>query len=292
MATVITNLLSAVPFFGQDLVELIWGGFSVSNATLNRFFSLHFLLPFLLAALVVAHLMALHTHGLDFFGPNSIYKKSSSLKTRLAFILPNFSPKTRIGPHNEDIISVIIGSLLGDSHAERLPNGGVRLRFKQSIKHKDYLFLLFNFFKERGYCSNNLPVIFKSNLGDKDYEFYRFNTYAYSSWIGFYKLFYTSSKKKVVPKNIDQYLTPLALAIWIMDDGTFKSPGVRIATNCFKKQEVELLVKALNTKFNIKSTLYKNNSNYQLYIKGESISLLKEIVLPYMVPNMFYKLGL
>ena len=62
-ATVITNLLSAIPFFGQDLVEFIWGGFSVSNATLNRFFSLHFVLPFVLAALVVAHLMALHTHG-------------------------------------------------------------------------------------------------------------------------------------------------------------------------------------------------------------------------------------
>ena len=58
MATVITNLLSAIPVFGHDLVELIWGGFSVSNATLNRFFSLHFLLPFVLAALVVAHLMA------------------------------------------------------------------------------------------------------------------------------------------------------------------------------------------------------------------------------------------
>ena len=44
-ATVITNLLSAIPVFGQDLVELIWGGFSVNNATLNRFFSLHFVLP-------------------------------------------------------------------------------------------------------------------------------------------------------------------------------------------------------------------------------------------------------
>ena len=69
-ATVITNLLSAIPFFGQDLVELIWGGFSVSNATLNRFFSLHYLLPFLLAALVVAHLMALHIHGSN--NPNGI----------------------------------------------------------------------------------------------------------------------------------------------------------------------------------------------------------------------------
>jgi ubiquinol-cytochrome c reductase cytochrome b subunit len=69
-ATVITNLLSAIPYFGQDLVELIWGGFSVSNATLNRFFSLHYLLPFVLAALVIAHLMALHTHGSN--NPNGV----------------------------------------------------------------------------------------------------------------------------------------------------------------------------------------------------------------------------
>lgn len=69
-ATVITNLLSAVPVFGKDLVELIWGGFSVSNATLNRFFSLHFLLPFVLAALAAGHLLALHEHGSS--NPNGV----------------------------------------------------------------------------------------------------------------------------------------------------------------------------------------------------------------------------
>lgn len=59
-ATVITNLMSAIPWIGQDIVEFIWGGFSVNNATLNRFFALHFLLPFVLAALVVMHLIAYH----------------------------------------------------------------------------------------------------------------------------------------------------------------------------------------------------------------------------------------
>lgn len=62
-ATVITNLLSAIPFVGQDLVTFIWGGFSVSNPTIQRFFALHYLLPFILAALVCMHLMALHVHG-------------------------------------------------------------------------------------------------------------------------------------------------------------------------------------------------------------------------------------
>jgi ubiquinol-cytochrome c reductase cytochrome b subunit len=59
-ATVITNLISAVPWIGQDIVEFIWGGFSVNNATLNRFFALHFVLPFVLAALVLMHMIALH----------------------------------------------------------------------------------------------------------------------------------------------------------------------------------------------------------------------------------------
>ena len=59
-ATVITNLMSAIPWVGHDIVEFIWGGFSVNNATLNRFFALHFILPFILAALALMHLIALH----------------------------------------------------------------------------------------------------------------------------------------------------------------------------------------------------------------------------------------
>jgi ubiquinol-cytochrome c reductase cytochrome b subunit len=62
-ATVITNLFSAVPIFGQKIVTLLWGGFTVSNPTLNRFFSLHYLLPFVIIAVVGLHLVALHSHG-------------------------------------------------------------------------------------------------------------------------------------------------------------------------------------------------------------------------------------
>lgn len=62
-ATVITNLLSAIPWIGNDLVTFIWGSFCVENPTLNRFFSLHFLLPFVLTALVLIHMMALHMYG-------------------------------------------------------------------------------------------------------------------------------------------------------------------------------------------------------------------------------------
>lgn len=60
---VITNLLSAIPFVGQDIVEWIWGGYSVSNPTLNRFYSFHYLLPFILTGLIIVHLIALHIGG-------------------------------------------------------------------------------------------------------------------------------------------------------------------------------------------------------------------------------------
>nr|AMM04772.1 cytochrome b [Arctocephalus forsteri] len=62
-ATVITNLLSAVPYVGTNLVEWIWGGFSVDKATLTRFFAFHFILPFVASALVMVHLLFLHETG-------------------------------------------------------------------------------------------------------------------------------------------------------------------------------------------------------------------------------------
>jgi len=63
VATVITNLFGAVPGIGESLVAWLWGGFSVDNPTLNRFFSLHYLLPFAILGVVGLHIWALHQHG-------------------------------------------------------------------------------------------------------------------------------------------------------------------------------------------------------------------------------------
>jgi ubiquinol-cytochrome c reductase cytochrome b subunit len=62
-ATVITNLFSAIPYIGKTLVEWIWGGFAVDNATLNRFFAIHFVLPFIIAAVAILHIIFLHQTG-------------------------------------------------------------------------------------------------------------------------------------------------------------------------------------------------------------------------------------
>nr|AVJ52616.1 cytochrome b [Eucorysses grandis] len=92
-ATVITNLLSAIPYLGNTLVMWLWGGFSVDNATLTRFFTLHFLLPFIIAAFVMIHLLFLHQTGSNNpLGMNSNYDKMPfhpyySIKDMLGFMV-------------------------------------------------------------------------------------------------------------------------------------------------------------------------------------------------------------
>ncbi len=77
-ATVITNLFSAIPLVGESIVTWLWGGFAVDNPTLNRFYALHYLLPFIIFALVFLHLWALHVHksnnplGIDVKGPQDM----------------------------------------------------------------------------------------------------------------------------------------------------------------------------------------------------------------------------
>ncbi|MEQ9115326.1 MAG: cytochrome b/b6 [Rickettsiales bacterium] len=73
-ATVITNLFSAIPVIGESIVQWLWGGFAVDDPTLNRFFVLHYLLPFIIVALVVLHIIALHMHGSN--NPTGVEVKS------------------------------------------------------------------------------------------------------------------------------------------------------------------------------------------------------------------------
>ena len=126
------------------------------------------------------HLLSLHEHGSLFTGPKSLYMQSTPISsTVLAFIIPNTRAVKRIGPHQEDVISLLVGGLLGDVGAARNMNGGVRFRFKQSAIHKTYLYYLYNFLNVRGYCNNNVPTIMKY----KAFTYYKFDTYSFTSLV-------------------------------------------------------------------------------------------------------------
>jgi ubiquinol-cytochrome c reductase cytochrome b subunit len=237
------------------------------------------------------HLLALHEHGsINIVGPTSLYMRSTSLKNKvLAFIIPNTRAVKRIGPHNEDVISLLVGGILGDATVERNLNGGVRFLFKQSILHTTYLHFLFSFLYARGYCNNSLPVL-KEHIGSSNLTFY---TFSFTSLLWLYKAFYTSNGIKMIPSNISELLTPLALAVWIIDDGGLHKTGLGIVTHSFTELEVNLLIKVLSEKYNlICSNKHLNNGKYIIYISAASMNQLKLLVLPHMCPSMLYKLGL
>jgi ubiquinol-cytochrome c reductase cytochrome b subunit len=130
----------------------------------------------------------------------------------LPFIKPKTKANKRIGPHNEEVLSVIIGSMLGDSYGEK--HGiGTRFTLQQEESNMEYLVWFHHFFRERGYCSDTNPKIHirLGKNGRKRY-LYRFRTFTYTSFDWIRNMFYLNGVK-CVPKEIGEYLTPLALAV-------------------------------------------------------------------------------
>ena len=201
----------------------------------------------------------------------------------------------RKGPHNSDIIEVIIGSILGKAQANNRTGEGVRICYRQSIRHKEYLFWLHNFFYDRGYTSNLQPRQYTMTIRTTEgteYYGYEFNTFTFRSFNWIHRMFYNNGRK-VIPENIYEYLTPLALAVWIMDEGGFANYGIRIATNSFKLTEVELLQDVLKSKNNLETTIQNIyiKDRYSIYIKKKSVNNLRNIVRPYIHFSMLHKLG-
>ena len=219
---------------------------------------------------------------------NNNYLELSSL------LLSKIRSKNRIGVHNYDILSIIFGSLLGDAHAEKHGNG-TRIAFYQENTHKDYLLWLHNLISSKSYCNENIPVL-QTRLGNygKLRNIIRFKTFTYSSFNWIQECWYINNKK-VLPQCINDFLSPLALALWIMDDGAKVSSGIKLLVNNFDLTEVIILCNILTNQYNITATPNsasdKNKKQYVIYIHKESMINLSNIVSPFIHPSMKYKLN-
>lgn len=198
----------------------------------------------------------------------------------------------RIGPHGDEVLSLIIGSLLGEGYGEKR-GIGTRFVLQQEESNKEYLIWFHKYLAERGYCSSEQPKC-KKRIGKngKIRYYYKLQTFTFTSFNYLHELFYKEGKK-VIPKNIGEYLTPMALAIWIQDDGGKVSAGLKIATNCFTKEEVQYLCLILKEKYNLDATLQSagKENQYIIYIPKRSMENLSKIVKPFMLPSMYYKLN-
>lgn len=201
---------------------------------------------------------------------------------------------------NKEQKNVIIGSLLGDANMQTFTKGKTwRLRMLHSKKQYDYILHKFNLLKTL--CNGELKfskVFDKRTL--KFYERYYFNTLVNPSLRFFGKLFYKYNEQKkkfikIVPKNIQLFLTPQVIAYWYMDDGSLKwlnhSNGMRICTDSFSLLSLKRIIKALLNKFNIKINLNKNKNGYRLLINEENSLIFRNIIEPYILPSMKYKVS-
>ena len=211
--------------------------------------------------------------------------------------------KHRIGPHNIDILSVFIGSMLGDGHAEKR-GGSTRFTFKYGGGNAEYIQFLQNFFIQRGYCADKEMIktrVINKKIGKTFYS-YRFRTWSYCSLNWLYDMFYINKIKRI-PDGIDQWLTPQAWAIWAMDDGGRDGGGFSFATQCFSKIDVIKLQQAILKNFGILCSIQNLKRKVQhittenpeqfyhrLYIKKADFMQFREIVSPYFHVSMLYKL--
>jgi ubiquinol-cytochrome c reductase cytochrome b subunit len=203
----------------------------------------------------------------------------------------------RIGPHNIDVISIIFGSLLGDGHAEKKIGGvGTCITFYEENTNIKYTIWLHYLLSTRGYCNSVIPkATTRIGINGKLRKILRFRTWSYTSFNWIHDLWYVNRVKRV-PSCIKEYLTPLALAIWVMDDGRKINKSLRLCTNWFSYSDCLLMVNCLYEKFYIKATIYlvdaKSKDKYQIYIRVESESMarLRQIVSPFIIPEMMHKI--
>ena len=133
---------------------------------------------------------------------------------------------------------------------------------------------------------------FNKNMGIK-YKAYRFGTYGFSSLIWLYKLFYTHDKIKIVPKNIADLLTPLALAILITFSGKFINGKVELSTEFFREKDLNKLIYVLENYLGLVCNINKIKKNYYVVtIPKKYIKSLQAIVSSYYIPDLKYKIGL
>ena len=224
---------------------------------------------------------------ISFFDFITIYLEPNRIAKRIKGI-------HRIGPHNRDILSIFYGSLLGDAHAELRPDGkGTRIGFYQEAYHSEYLLWLHNLVAVLGYCNPVVPKI-QTRLSTNGVLRYiiRFHTSTYTSLNIIYNEWYVNGVKQV-PQNIAEYLTPLALAIWIIDDGARIRYGLKLCTNSFQFADCTRLTEVLSNLYGIKSSVQSAGvkNQYCIHIWSESIPVVRKLVRPYMVSSILYKLG-
>lgn len=200
--------------------------------------------------------------------------------------IENHKSKLRLSGLQRELI---IGLILGDGHLETQNGLTYRLKVEHSIKQKEYVDWLYHNFSE---WVNQSPRARVKKSFDKEVTAYGFTTYS-SGLLRFYAQQFYLGKKKIIPKLIKKLLSPRSIAVWFMDDGSYKSKDHRtyiIHALGYSKPELMLVIDALKKKFGINAGLHKQYDKWRIYVYSDSAQKFRELIEPYVIPEMKYKL--
>lgn len=192
--------------------------------------------------------------------------------------------------------SLIIGSLLGDG-TMRIGKGAANANFKveHGLQQKDYVLWKYEILKSLVLTGPKLSFRYDEN-GRKYEKSWWFRTIRHPRLTRIYSTFYKTNGyrcgKKIVPQSIIESIDPMACAVWIMDDGSYSKGKIDISTYSFSLSEIKFLQSIIADKFNILMNFYQDrNKGYRMYSNVRETKKLIEVIYPYVIQTMAYKIG-
>lgn len=197
----------------------------------------------------------------------------------------------------EEQKSLINGSLLGDG-TMRIGEGSINAAFKveHGLVQKAYVEWKYQILKPFVFTEPKLSSRYRTN-GEKYAKSWWFRTIRHPLLTGIHRRFYEGNGyrngRKIVPPDIGENLTPLALAVWIMDDGSYSRGNIDISTYSFRLSEIEILRGCLRQIYGVDINYHLDrDKGYRMYCNQQETKKLVEVIRPYMLPSMTYKIGI
>lgn len=189
---------------------------------------------------------------------------------------------------------VIIGSLLGDGRLECRSSGkrypiSARLRIHQSDKQKEYVFWKYNQLKNLVLKEPRKVKAWYDPKRKKEHFSWYFHTKTFESLGDLHYYFYKNGRK-ILPSQIFDFLTPRAIAIWFMDDGSNTKESYTISTHCFSMKEQERIRKYLKEKYGIMATIVKDRTKHKIAIGKKEYKKFNSLIESFIIPSMNYKI--
>ncbi|MBL7036691.1 hypothetical protein ISR94_02485 [Candidatus Microgenomates bacterium] len=193
---------------------------------------------------------------------------------------------------------VLVGTVLGDANI-RFFKKGANLTISHSEKQLDYVLWKYDVFRDWVLTEPKRGVREYYKDRNRNLVLWKFSTASHSILGRYYHMFYQNGKKGI-PDEIESLLvSPLALAVWFMDDGSRKpyGRGAFLHTQSFSIKDQKKLIKVLKKNFSVEARLssaglYKGKRYYRLYITAGSFPTFRNLVLPYLLDSMRYKVSL